>query len=145
MSVKEFGLGLLGLGGFCTLGSALIGVGGNLVKHESVIKNTAKAIGAVQTIQDDKETRDKTFNALNDALDTAKTKFGFGKYKTVTDKKSGPIGYLAPGWYSEVYRIGTDVYIGNRKYNQPRGINFKLDATDVMGFEVDDFKNGILR
>ena len=145
MGVKEFGLGLLGLGGFCTLGSALIGVGGNLVRHESVVRNAAKAIGAVQTISEDRGKRQDAFDSLTGALDSASKTFGFGKWKYVSDKGSGPIGYLAPGWYSEVYRVDTNVYIGNRKYNKPRGINFSLDATDVMGFEVGDFKNGAVK
>ena len=50
MGAKEFGLGVLGLGGFCTLGTALMGLGGNIVRHESVIKNAATAIGAIQTM-----------------------------------------------------------------------------------------------
>lgn len=96
--------------------------------------------------------------AKNVALDTAKStalntlygndsSFSIGdlikrsKYKAVSDKKSGPIGYFAPGWYVEGYRIGTDCFIGNRKYNKARGVNLKWSMLNATDFEIGNYRN----
>lgn len=69
--------------------------------------------------------------------------FNKNKYKYVSDKKSGPIGYIAPGWDVECYRIETDAFIGNRKYNKANGVNVKWNMVNATDFEIGNFKKNV--
>lgn len=126
---------MTGIGGIGTLVSGAISVAsGSPIK--SVVKDVAvdtakeKAINTIYGSSDDNN---------GSILDLFKKQ----KYKAVSDKKSGPWGYIAPGWYIECYRINNSAYMGNRKYNKARGTNIRWDMTNATDFEIANFKKNV--
>jgi hypothetical protein len=70
------------------------------------------------------------------------TKFQSSKYVSVSDKGSSIINYWSPKWYSEVYRVDNDAYIGNRHFNKPSGVNMCWSMANGSDFEIGDYKRG---
>ena len=129
-------VGLLGIGSLTSVVSGMLSVAsGSPIKSvvKEVVSDSAKE-NALNTLWG----RDGNDNGFSLPSLFSKTKF-----KEVSDKKSGPWGYIAPKWYAEVYRIDTSVYIGNRRFNKPNGVNMKWSTTDSSSFEIGDFKKGV--
>lgn len=126
--------GFLGLGG---IGTLINGVAS--VKSGSPIASVVKDI-----------TIDSTKGMALDYLHGDDNSSGFSitnlfsksKFKSVSDKKSGIIGYWKSAWDSEVYRVDKTVYIGNRRFNKPNGANLGWSAVNATDFEIGDYKMG---
>lgn len=133
--LKSFAIGLIVL----VTGSAGIGT---LVSSISDVASGAPIQSVVKDIAVDtaKDAALDTLYGSEDDNDSISHMFNTNKYKYVSDKKSGPIGWIAPGWYAEVYRINTDAYIGNRKYNDANGVNMKWNMVSATDFEIGNFK-----
>lgn len=133
--VKSFIIGLIvavtGSAGIGTLVSSISDVASG-TPIQSVVKDIA--------VDTAKDAALDTLYGSEDDNDSISHMFDKNKYKYVSDKKSGPIGWIAPGWYAEVYRINTDAYIGNRKYNDANGVNMKWNMVNATDFEIGNFK-----
>lgn len=102
---------------------------------QSVVKDLA--------VDSVKDTAIKTLYGDENDQESIGSMFNRNKYKHVSDKKSGPIGWIAPGWYVECYRIETDAFIGNRKYNKANGVNVKWNMANPTNFEIGNYKNNV--
>ena len=139
--LKKFGLAFFGLGGATGLITGVVGLSHNLVKHENIISNAKLVATSVKGLSGSSDRRKEVASSVKNLFESASRDLGLSKWKTLTEKKSGPIGYWKGGYDSEVYLISPYAYIGNRRFNKPRNINLKIDARNGMGFEVGDFKD----
>lgn len=127
---------LFGLGGIGSLIAGVVSLG-----HDSPVKSVIQDI-AIDEVKEQamshlySDDGQQTFSLANI--------FGSHKYKPVSDKGQGIFKYWNDEYYSEVYAYNNMCFVGDRRYNKPNDVNFAWNMRDGVGFEMGDYKKGVV-